>query len=420
MSKKLTNWSGHHTYSTDQIHHPATCQAVQELVHSSQKIGVIGARHSFNDIADSTGCIISLVHLNQVVELDKEQQRVTVEGGLRYDALSQYLNSEGYALRNLASLPDVSVVGACATGTHGSGIRNQGLAAAVRGFEIVTANGDLRTFSCDKDPEELQSVIVNLGGLGVITQITLDIVPAYEMQQFVYENLPIETLLLDFAEVMVSAYSVSLFLNFQSAFINQFWIKERFADGPTSLNPALLGATPATIDRHPIEGLPGDPCTAQQGIPLPWHECLPHFRIGSMPARGNELQSEYMVHLSDMAAAFSAIYDLRDQIAPLLVGSEIRTVASDQLWMSPFYEQNSAAFHFTWHRDWAKVKPVLSAIEAALAPFNARPHWGKMFTTWPTELARLYPKFDAFKELLRDIDPAGKFRNAYLESIFND
>jgi len=417
MIENQSNWAGNYTYSAARLHRPETVEQVQELVIHCRKLKVLGARHSFNGIADSPEALISLEHFDQVAALDRARRTVTVEAGVRYGPLCRHLNREGYALHNLASLPHISVAGACATATHGSGDRNGNLATAVSAMEIVTADGEVVVLSREGHGEQFQGAVVGLGGLGVVTKLTLDILPAFDMRQDVYENLPLAQLEDHFDDVVSSAYSVSLFTDWRSARFNQVWFKRRVTDGaPVELEPELFGATLATSQRHPIAGLSAANCTEQLGIRGPWHERLPHFRLDYTPSSGEELQTEYFVPRQHAFAAFRAIERLREHVAPLLQISEVRTIAADNLWMSPCYKQACVSIHFTWKKNWPAVRALLPVIEEQLAPLNARPHWGKLFTMPPARLQSLYERLPDFRQLLRSYDPQGKFRNAFLDT----
>jgi alditol oxidase len=417
MTEPGSNWAGNYPYRAARLHHPKTIAHVQELVRRSRKLKVLGSRHSFNDIADSPEDLITLDQLDHELVFDHERHTVTVDAGVKYGQICRALHRAGYALPNLASLPHISVAGACATATHGSGDGNANLATAVAALELVTADGELVALSRDQHGELFQGAVVGLGGLGVVTKLTLDLVPTFEMRQDVYENLPMAQLEDHFEQIVSSAYSVSLFTDWQTERVNQLWLKRRIIDGATlDVPPDLFGATPAPTDRHPIIGLSAEPCTAQLGLPGPWYERLPHFRMEFTPSSGEELQTEYMVPRQHALAALRAITRVRDHVAPLLQISEVRTIAADALWMSPCYQQACIAIHFTWKKNWAAVKPVLGLIEAELAPLNARPHWGKLFTMSAARVQALYAKLPDFQRLLRSYDPQGKFRNAFLDT----
>jgi len=363
MSESLRNWAGNYTYSAARLHHPETVEQVQELVTRCNKLRVLGSRHSFNTIADSAEDLISLAKLEPVLEFDHQRPTVTVHGGITYGQLCPQLHSAGYALHNLASLPHISIAGACATATHGSGDGNRNLASVVAAIELVTADGRLVTLSRDQHGDQFQGAVVGLGGLGVVTKLTLDIVPTFAVRQEVYENLPVAQLDDHFEAIVSSAYSVSLFTDWQGEHVNQVWLKHRIADdtAPASA-PSFFDAPLAPTDRHPIVTLPAEPCTPQMGVAGPWYDRLPHFRIDEKPSSGEELQTEYFVPRRHAVAALRAVTRLREQIAPHLMISEVRTIAADTLWMSPCYQQDCVAIHFTWKRDWPAVQQLLPLI----------------------------------------------------------
>lgn len=414
MIENPANWAANYFYRAAQIHVPETVEQIQELVHRSHKLKALGTRHSFNDIADSPGDLISLNRFNKIIHLDPQQRTVTVEAGVRYGELCHWLDSKGFALHNLASLPHISVAGACATATHGSGDRNKNLSAAVNAIEVITANGELTVLS--RNDEHFEGAVVGLGGLGVVTKLTLELSPSFQMQQDVYESLPLTSLEDHFEELFSSAYSVSLFTDWSQANFNQVWLK-RHTRNSTSLKAEteLYGAMLATKHLHPIATLSAENCTEQMGACGQWYERLPHFRMDFTPSSGEELQSEYILPRQHALSAFHVIDQIRQHITPLLQISEIRTIAADELWMSPCYRQDCVAIHFTWKKDWEAVRQVLPLIEDRLAQFDARPHWGKLFTMDPERLRSLYQKLPEFRQLLEHYDPQGKFHNEFLD-----
>ncbi|MCU1492570.1 MAG: FAD-binding protein [Acidimicrobiaceae bacterium] len=419
MSGRLTNWAGNVTFAAPYLHRPTTLSQLQELVAGSDRLRVLGSGHSFNHIADSSGDLVSVADLPATIELDAARRRVTVAAGVRYAELARELQAQGYALHNLGSLPHISVAGACATATHGSGVSNRNLAAEVVALELVDADGEATMLSRERDGENFDGAVVGLGALGVVTSMTLDVVPSFEVSQHVYERLPIAELLEHFADIVGSAYSVSLFTTWRAPEIDQVWLKHRVGDDrPPPVERLLFGATPADGPRHPIAGMPADTATEQLGVPGPWNERLPHFRAEFTPSAGEELQSEYLVPRDLAIEAIEAIGRIRELVAPLVLISEIRTVAPDELWISPSYHRDTVAFHFTWVKDTERVMPVLAAIERELAPLLARPHWGKLFGTDPAVVRGLYERTDDFSSLLRRHDPKGKFRNDFIDRYF--
>lgn len=411
------NWAGNYRYSALELHVPETLEQIQEIVARSNRIKTLGTRHSFNGIADCNEKLISLQKFNRILALDTKHNKVTVEGGIRYGDLCQYLYEFGYALHNLASLPHITIAGACQTATHGSGDQNANLASAIHSMEVVKADGNKVVFSRDQQDGLFAGAVVGLGGLGVITKITLDIIPTFLMSQYVFDHLPLVQLKDHFDEIFSSAYSVSLFTDWKTSTFNQVWQKRKLPDlGHAEVESEFFGAKLASVPRHPVPGYSAENCSEQLGIPGPWHERLPHFRMDFTPSAGEELQSEYFVPRKDAYQALCAIDRIRDFISPHLYVSEVRTIAEDNLWMSPCYKQESVAFHFTWKADWEAVRQILPMIEEQIAPFHARPHWAKLFATPPAQLQSLYEKLPDFRQLLLQNDPQGKFCNDFLKN----
>jgi len=411
---RLKNWAGNLTYSTDNVQYPKSVAEVQQLIKKLPKLRALGTRHCFNTIADSKDDLVSTRDLNKVISIDAKNHSVTVEGGIKYGELAPYLHQHGYALHNLASLPHISVAGSITTATHGSGIKNGNLASAVTGLEIVIADGSVIHLSKATDPEKLNAAVVGLGALGIITKVTLQIQPTYNMRQRVFLKLPMSQLKTHFEEIMSAGYSVSLFTDWQSDSINEVWIKSRM-DEKDHNQPEFYGAKAATKNLHPIIDHSAESCTDQMGVPGPWYERLPHFKMGFTPSSGKELQSEYFVPLKHAVEAIEAVSKLGKQIGPHLFITEIRTIAADNLWMSPCHNQTSVTIHFTWKQETEAVMKLLPLIEKELAPFNPRPHWGKIFTMSPKVLESHYEKLADFKKLVAEYDPKAKFRNGFLD-----
>jgi xylitol oxidase len=411
-----TNWAGNYVFSTGNLHTPASVEEVRQVVKKCVRLRALGTRHSFNAIADSTQNQISLKKLDQIT-LDEEARTVTVGAGIRYGDLATVIDKRGFAVHNLASLPHISVPGACATGTHGSGVHNGNLATPVAALELVTAHGEIVRLSREKDGAHFLGAVVGLGTVGVVTSVTLDVQPTFQVAQSVYQNLSFDHLQHHFEEIFSSGYSVSLFTDWQHHQATQVWIKRRLAPGDANKwEPEFFGARLANKKLHPLAGHSAEACTEQQGIPGPWYERLPHFRMNFTPSSGQELQTEYFVPLSRGYEAVLAVEKLRDHITPHLFITELRTIAADKLWMSMAYDRPSLAIHFTWKPEWPEVREVLPQIEAALEPFEPRPHWGKLFTMAPAKLQSRYAQLADFRELVNQYDPTGKFRNAFVET----
>lgn len=410
MSERLTNWAGNIGFGARRLVRPRTLDELREVVTGSERLRVLGSGHSFNRLADTDGDLVSLAGLPRTVEVAADRATVRIDGGVRYGELAARLADEGLAVHNMASLPHISVAGAVATATHGSGVGNGNLATAVSGLEILRADGS--TAVLDRSDPDLAGAVVGLGALGVVTALTLDVRPAFDLRQYVYEDLPEASLHGHLDEILSAGYSVSLFTRWTGPGVDQVWLKRT-----EPMEGDFFGARPAAGPRHPVPGMPTENCTEQGGVPGPWHARLPHFRMEFTPSSGEELQSEWHLPRSAALAAIEAVSGLRERVAAVLQVCEIRTIAADTLWLSPNHERDSLALHFTWIADTEAVLPVVADLEEALTPFGARPHWGKIFTTAPSELRAAYPRFADFAALTTRFDPAGAFRNPWLDAL---
>ncbi len=410
-----TNWAGNLTYRAARIDEPADAGELADLLSGTGPVRVLGSRHSFNDLADTDGTLISLAALarTEAVTVSDDRRTVRVPAGIRYGDLVPALDREGVALANLASLPHISVGGAVQTGTHGSGNGVGSLATQVAAVELLTAAGD--RVRLGRGDDGFAGAVVGLGALGVVTHLELDVEPAYTVSQTVYEGVRWDDALDRFDEITDAGDSVSLFTRWSDPDeIDQVWVKTRTSSTARGLD--AFGAREADGPRHPIPGIDPAPCTAQQGAPGPWYDRLPHFRLEFTPSAGEELQSEYLVSREDAVAAIGAVRGLAAEISPLLMTCEVRTMTGDDLWLSPAFGRPTVGIHFTWQRDEPAVRSLLPRLEEAL-PDSARPHWGKVFTLPGDEVRARYPRFDDFAQLRDRFDPGRQFVNAYLERL---
>lgn len=425
------SWSGTVDYGPGTLYAPTSVDQLQALVMRTPRIRALGTRHSFSPVAASDADLVSLLAMPPDIDVDTAAGTVRVAGGVRYGELAVEAWKSGLALPNMGSLPHISAAGASSTGTHGSGNANTALAAGVRAVSLVTADGDAIELSREDDPDIFDGVVLSMGSLGIMTHLVLDMAPAFEVRQAVYLDLPAERMNSeDLRALMASAFSVSLFHDFDGH-VAQVWVKQKVdanggsaggvdtlpSDATSPFPETFFGAKLASGSMHPLASLPGDFCTDQSGAPGPYFERLPHFRLEFTPSSGEEIQSEYYVPLEDLAASLEALQQLAERIRPVLMVSEIRTVAQDDLWLSAAHDRPSACIHFTWKRDPEAVEAVLPDVEAALAPFAARPHWGKVHAFEPEAAQSHYPRLADFRALRARLDPNGKFANAYVDRM---
>ena len=411
----MQNWAGNYTYKATRVESPRSVEELAAIVKSESHVKALGTRHCFNAIADTTGVQISTLNLNKVLGIDVGRRQATIEGGVTYGQLNPALHSAGLALPNLASLPHVSIAGACATATHGSGEKLGCLSAHVAEMDFVTADGGVRTVK--RGDADFPGCVVHLGRLGIVTRMVLDCVPAFDIAQTVTRRVPMAAYLRHSAEIAASVYSVSVFTTWQTDAFDQVWLK--FTADQVPFDLTALGGVPETNRVHPIENVPGAPpfthydpaaATDQGGVAGPSYLRLTHFKLEHTPSSGDEMQTEFFLAREHYAAAVEAIARLRDDIRPVIQVSEIRLIAADDLWMSPFYQRPSVAFHFTWRKNPAAVLPVITKLEAALASFAPRTHWGKA-STIAEATERSYPMKSAFDDLVKRWDPTAKFKS---------
>lgn len=407
----LRNWAGNVAFSPTEVARPRSVDELSEIVAQSTRVRVLGTGHSFSPVADTEGTLVVLDAMPRTLEVDAGSATVLVSAGVRWGELAPHVHGRGFALANMGSLPHISVAGSASTGTHGSGSSLGCLATSVVALEVVTADGAVREMT--SDDADLAGSVVALGTLGVVTSLRLQLVPAFDVAQTVWEDLPLDIATARFDDVMDAAYSVSMFTTWRRDVVEQVWVKRRTTDPEVDLR--WTGATPADGPRHPVPSTDAAACTEQGGVPGPWFDRLPHFRLEFTPSSGAELQTEYMVPREHAAAALEAVRGIAHVVAPVLQISEIRTVAADDLWLSPCEGRDTVCVHFTWVDDAAAVAPAVRAVEQVLAPYAARPHWGKVFTTDAATVRSLYPRLADFEALRDRLDPQRRFTNAFVD-----
>lgn len=413
-----TNWAGNVTYRASALERPTSVAALQQLVAATPRLTALGSTHSFNEIADTEAVQVTLAGLPPVLEIDADRRVVRVAAGMTHAQVAAGLEARGWALANLASLPHISVAGAVATGTHGSGVRNPSLAQAVVGLEVVRASGDVVRVDASSPDGALDAHRVALGALGVVTAVELAIEPTFQVATTVHLDLPWDAVTAQFDAVMSDAYSVSMFTSFDDRGARQVWTKHRVDEPAPSVDLVALGARRAEGPVHPGENDAAS-VTEQGGVPGPWAERLPHFRSTFEPSTGAEIQAEYLVPAEHAVAALDALRPLEPLFAPLLIAAEVRTIAADTAWLAPSSGRQSVGLHFTFRRDAEAVAAAVERIEEVLAPFDPRPHWGKVSAASVGRLHEAYPRLDDFAALARDLDPTGRFRNAFLARLLS-
>ena len=408
----MQNWSKNVDFNDKSYLQPTSLAELQELIRTNPKVRARGTAHCFNEIANTSSVALNLARMPKTIDVDPVKKSVCVAAGLTYGELAPLLHAQGWALSNMASLPHISIAGSISTGTHGSGIKNQNLANQVLSFDMVTAESEVRHI--DRANPAFNALVIGLGLGGVVYQYELRVEESFQIRQVVYPEIPLDILQRNFDSIMGSAYSVSYFTDWSSSQVGNLWCK--FRDGEV-IPVSIGGCAQADKKFHPIPSVDPVACTEQLGATGDWHERLSHFKLDFTPSVGEEIQTEFFVDRKDAAAAIEAVSQLGAEITPLLWITELRTIAADNLWLSGAFERDTLAIHFTWKKDDA-IYPVIEKVEAALRPFNYRPHWGKVFTADAQFLKSVYPKINEFKALVEALDPTSKFENSFTRSIF--
>ncbi len=404
----LANWAGNHTYRVGEHVRAESVAHVQQVVAGADRLRVLGTRHSFNAMCDTDGVLLDLAGLTSEPVLAHDGGAVRVAAGTTYAALAPRQHDQGRALANMGSLPHICVGGAAATGTHGSGTGNQVLGAAVRAMDVVRPDGALETLR--RGDADFAGSVVALGTLGVVTALELDCEPTYDVAQQVYEHLTWSEVVEQVHEVLGAAYSVSVFGRWRDDLPTDVLVKARVGtDAPLAWGEPIA-------DDAVFRSLGDGDHVTRRGEPGPWSERLPHFRADRQPSFGQEIQSEWFVGLADAVPALRTVTALADddpELVDLLSVTELRAVRGDELWLSPAHGRDTLAIHFTWRLEPERVAACAERVAAALAPYAARAHWGKV-PGRQHEPGAAYPRLDDFRALRARVDPDGVLLNTHV------
>jgi len=414
----MKNWAGNLTFSGKEYIEVDSISRLQSVVSKASGVKVLGTGHSFSDIADTTQTQISIKNLSNEIEIDSIKKVALVPAGMQYADVCRYLEKRGWALFNTASLGEITVAGAILTGTHGSGSYNPILSDCVEGIEMVLASGEIFNL-LREDSKEFSGFVVSLGALGVFTKLKLKIVESFSIKQFIYENIGMQSIAENFEAIFDKAYSVSYFSNWEKNTTGQIWMKFLDDNNLAELPSVWLGGNIANANQHPVKTNDPSPCTDQMGVSGKWLYRLPHFKLDCSPASGDEVQTEYLVNRTYVREYIAGLSNIGDEIAARVYATEIRTIKSDDLWLSGAHGRQTVGFHFTWKKS-DSLHKFLPKVEEILGEHDGRPHWGKLFSTPRENLMGRYPKYSHFEELLKKYDPDKKFRNSFINRYFNN
>lgn len=434
MTASWSNWAGNVTATPARIVEPRSVEDVVEAVKEGagrgERVRVVGAGHSFTPLVATDGTLLRLTHLSGVLEVDRERRRVRVAAGTPLHVLNPLLDALGLALPNLGDIDRQGVAGAVATGTHGTGVRHQGIAAAVTGLTLVLADGSVVAVDDDHDPELFRAATVGLGAFGVVVEVELQCVPAFRLRALETPGRLGEVL--DGYETMVAEHDhvdVHWFPHTDRVLLKRNsrvddddpgrpqprW-RERLDDDLLSnklyevLNRAAA-ARPSIVPR--LNQVSARVLGAKEYTDTSW-------RVFCTARDVRFRESEYAVPRASLPAVLGELrawIDGHDVALPIPV--EVRSTGADDVWLSTAYERENAyvAVH-QYHR--MDDGGVFAAFEAIVREHDGRPHWGKLHTLGADDLGRLYPRFGDVQRVRDRVDPERLFANAHLTHVLGD
>ena len=434
MSATWSNWAGNVTATPARIVEPRSVEdvveAVKEAADRGERVRVVGAGHSFTPLVATDGTLLRLTHLSGVLEVDRERRRVRVAAGTPLHVLNPLLDALGLALPNLGDIDRQGIAGAVATGTHGTGVRLQGIAAAVTGLTLVLADGSVVAVDDAHDPELFRAATVGLGAFGVVVEVELQCVPAFRLRALETPGQLGEVL--DGYETMVAQHDhvdVHWFPHTDRVLLKRNsrvgdddpgrpqprW-RERLDDDLLSnklyevLNRAAA-ARPSIVPR--LNQVSARVLGAKEYTDTSW-------RVFCTARDVRFRESEYAVPRASLPAVLGELrtwIDGHDVALPIPV--EVRSTGADDVWLSTAYERENAyvAVH-QYHR--MDDGGVFAAFEAIVREHDGRPHWGKLHTLGAEDLSRLYPRFGDVQRVRDRVDPERLFANAHLAHVLGD
>ena len=387
------------------------------------KVKVVGARHSWSDIAMTDGVLVSLDRLQAIVGLDEAAGTVTVQAGIRLHRLNDELAARGWALPVVGSVVEQSLAGVMSTGTHGSSLVHGNMPSFVVGMRLVTGTGEILVLGPDDDL--LPAARVGLGALGIITEVTIRVVPAFRLCETT-ETVPFAAALADLPDIARSAEYVKLWWLPHTDSVIVFRTERTDAPGAVStfarwLDRVVVNKLAFTLLLLLGRLLPALIAPVNRVVGLTYLK--PRRTVGrsdevlslAMPPLHRE--TEYSVPAEDAAEALRRTKALIDGGLSVNFIVEVRFVRGDDAWMSPATGRDSCQLG-AYMAEASGIQRYFDGFEAAMKELGGRPHWGKELTCSPDEVRAMYPQAAAFDAKARELDPDGMFTNRFLDRIF--
>lgn len=417
------NWSGSQVCYPKTRSAPADLAQLQNLLKDSTgTIRPVGSGHSFMPLVPTDDTIVSLSRLTGLISVDQKQQQARVWAGTRLGDIGQPLADNGQALLNMPDIDEQSLAGAIATATHGTGAQLACMSNYVEALQLVLANGEVMECSRTQNQAVFNAAQVNIGALGIISQVTLQNQARYKLKRET-SWLPIEEILQN-AESLADnnrnfefyfiPFTGMGFIDVQNITDEPVTVVEKLDqnDGAEDLKTArdILSWSPKL--RELVLGTYMKTLPKEVNVANSWQNYASERNV-----RFNEM--EYHLPRENMVKAFNEIRNIVEtQFPEVFFPFEVRFIKSDDIWLSPFNgrETCSIAVHRYHQEDY---KDMFAAIEPVMQKYNGRPHWGKLNTMNSAQFSEHYAHWQDFKDIRQQLDPNGQFLNLYLSSLFN-
>jgi L-gulonolactone oxidase len=432
FGNRWRNWGRNQSCSPAAIEEPESELEVVEAVGraraAGQAVKVVGAGHSFSDIACTDGRLLRLDRLDRIVSMDRETGSVTVEGGIPLWKLNEELAQRGLALSNLGDIDRQSISGAVSTATHGGGARFGGLATFVTGLELVTAAGEVVQCSAEVEPELFACARVSLGALGVITKVTLQCEPAFRLHA-VERPCTVEELVRDLDEIADANEHIDCYW-FPHTDVATVKVANR-TDAPVRawrgwkryrnevLLPNHVYAARCAVGRMRPGRIPANMQRVAAGIGRSQQTDVSH-RILCSRRLVRFVEMEYAVPRSELTQLLLQVRDLIETEGLRVdFPVEVRVAAADDIPLSTAHGRATGylAVHLSAGTPRPRIERYFRGVEGLMLDAGGRPHWGKLHFQDAAGLSPRYPDWDRFRRVRTRVDPDGRFRNRYLDRV---
>lgn len=432
MRDTWVNWGKNQKCTPDRIAHPSNTDEVAELVclgvAKRKKVRAVGAGHSFTRLCPTDGIMIDLSGFDSILQVNQERMHVTVGAGIRLFELNKRLEEHGLALPNLGDIDCQTLAGAISTGTHGTGLGYHSISEAVIGLKIVTGDGGVLECSANRNKGIFEAARVSLGSLGIIVEVTLQCIPAFNLRA-VEQTTHIDHVLELFEDAIPKADHTEFFW-FPHTQIGTLKVNSKTSESPSYRSPYKAFLSDEVISNggfelinryakffpHRAQKLLEKQLSTDRKISY----VGPSFKVFCSKRRVRFVEMEYAVPLEYLLEAFRQVKEITNRLdRPITFPIEVRVLGADEIPLSPAYGRKSGYIAVHVYRG-TPIDPYFQLVENIMKKFDGRPHWGKVHSRTSRELSLLYPQWDNFQSVLAELDPDGHFSTPYLDRVLRD